>query len=69
MILPEKEPVELVFDLLPISIIIKRGHRIRIAITCSDKDNYETPRLLPPPTIKVYRNVNYPSCITLPIIE
>jgi hypothetical protein len=32
------EPVELVFDLLPTSYVFDAGHRIRVTITCADKD-------------------------------
>jgi len=62
------EPVELVFDLYPTSNIFDEGHRIRLTITCADSDNFETPELSPPPTVSVYRNTEYASYITLPII-
>ncbi len=62
------QPVELIFDLHPTSYMIKAGHRIRVTITCADKDNALTLELSPPPTITLYRNANYASYITLPII-
>jgi len=61
-------PVELVFDLHPTSNIFDEGHRIRVTITCADSDMFETPVLSPPPTVTVYRNVDHPSYITLPVI-
>ncbi len=63
-----KEPVELVFDLLPTSNIFDQGHCIRVTITCADKDTALTPELSPPPTVSIYRNENFASYISLPII-
>lgn len=54
-------PVELIFDLHPISYIFRKGNRIRVAITCADQDNTLTPKVSPPPIISLYRNANYPS--------
>ena len=62
------QPVELVFDLIPTSYIFPAGHRIRVTITCADKDNALTPELTPPPTIHLYRDADHASYITLPII-
>ncbi|MBN2302841.1 MAG: CocE/NonD family hydrolase [Anaerolineae bacterium] len=61
-------PVELVFDLQPTSNVFDAGHRIRITITGADDENFQTPRLDPPPTVRVYRSANYPSHIVLPVI-
>jgi len=66
--LPAGEPVELVFDLLPTSNIFDAGHRIRITITGADAGTYATPRLDPPPTVSVYRNIEHSSYVVLPII-
>lgn len=62
------QPVELIFDLHPTSYIIKAWHHMRVTITCADRDNALTPELSPPPTVTLYRNANYASYITLPII-
>jgi hypothetical protein len=62
------EPVELVFDLLPTSYIFEAGHRIRITITCADKDTALTPQLEPPPTVTLYRDADHASYIELPMI-
>jgi putative CocE/NonD family hydrolase len=62
------QPVEMVFDLFPTSYIFKAGHRIRVTITCADKDNVLTPRLDPPPTVHLYREADRASYIVLPII-
>ena len=66
--LPAGEPVELIFDLLPTSNIFDKGHRIRVTVTCADRDNTQTPELSPAPTVSVYRNADYASYIVLPII-
>ena len=63
-----KQPVELVFDLLPTSYVFDVGHRIRVTITCADKDNALTPELNPPPTVHLYREADHASYIVLPII-
>ena len=60
------EPGQLRFDLLPLSVLFKEGHRIRIVLTFADTS---TPKLQPAPTVKIYRDVAHPSSITLPIIE
>jgi putative CocE/NonD family hydrolase len=65
--LPER-PVELVFDLLPTSYVFVAGHRIRVTITCADKDTALAPQLDPPPTVYLYREAAHSSYIVLPII-
>jgi uncharacterized protein len=62
------QPVELVFDLLPTSYAFDAGHRIRVTITCADKDNALTPQLEPPPTVHLHREADHASYIVLPII-
>jgi putative CocE/NonD family hydrolase len=62
------QPVELVFDLLPTSYVFATGHRIRVTITCADRDNAQTPQLDPPPTVQLYRDADHASFIELPII-
>ncbi|MFC2166145.1 CocE/NonD family hydrolase [Acidobacteriota bacterium] len=62
------EVVELTFDLIATSTLIKKGHRIRIAIAGADKDSFDRfPRDGSIPTIHVERNSQYPSRIVLPI--
>ncbi len=63
------EPTELVFDLLPISKVFVAGNRIRITITCADKDNAYTPAVVPAPTVRLYRNASVPSYVKLPIAQ
>ncbi len=61
------EPAELVFDLHPVSNVFDRGHRIRLTLTCADKGNTELYEMQLTPTIKLYRNIKYPSQVKLPI--
>jgi uncharacterized protein len=61
-------PVELVFDMQPTSIQFHQGHRVRVTITCADKDNDDTPRQSPPPKVTVYRSNEHASYVVLPVI-
>lgn len=66
--IPSGEPVELVFDLLPTAKRFCQGTRIRIAVTCADADNFDTPRLDPAPNIHLLRSVAHASFVELPIL-
>jgi putative CocE/NonD family hydrolase len=69
--LPPGQPVELVFDLYAISYIFRKGNRIRVTVTCSHLPTYHLPPSLtfnPVPLVRVFRALEYPSCITLPIV-
>ncbi len=59
------KPAELEFEILPISMIFKAGHRIRLAINLADR---ATPKLDPAPKVTIYRDSNHQSYLTLPII-
>jgi hypothetical protein len=65
------ETAELTFGLLPISVLIRRGRRLRIAIAGADKDSFVRIPASPEeaPVIKVERNRRYPSFIDLPVIR
>ncbi|MHA1831808.1 MAG: CocE/NonD family hydrolase, partial [Candidatus Helarchaeota archaeon] len=60
---------EITFALYPTSILLKKGHRIRIAIGGADKDTFTRYPLKYNPTITIERNKNYQSLILLPIIK
>jgi putative CocE/NonD family hydrolase len=60
------EPTLLRFDLLPISIIFKAGHRIQLKLSFADT---VTPRITPTPTVSIYHDAMHASSITLPVIE
>jgi predicted acyl esterase len=62
------EPVELIFELLPTSHIFAAGHRLRFTLTGADADNALTPRLDPPPSIRVYTEAGRASYVAMPLI-
>ncbi|MFX0182849.1 MAG: CocE/NonD family hydrolase [Candidatus Hodarchaeota archaeon] len=62
------EITKIEFGLLPISALIRKGHRIRVAISCHDKDTFRRYPVEGNPTISIERNTDYSSFIDLPII-
>src|SRR5205814_9180354 len=60
---------ELKFGLQPTSVLIRKGHRLRIAIAGADKDSFARIPSAGTPTITVARNRQHGSWIELPIIE
>jgi len=65
---PREKSTELVFDLLPTSIIFKAGYRIQVITMCADKNNYLTVELSPKPVVNIFRSSDPSSYIALPII-
>jgi uncharacterized protein len=63
--LPPNQPVELVFDPLPISYIVKTAHRIRLTIV----NAYPAFAFLHPESaiVSIYRDAHHASSISLPI--
>ena len=63
------EIADLTFDLWATSALIKKGHRIRIAIAGADKDNFAAYPLSgkKAPTVRIETNGRYPSKVVLPI--
>ena len=62
------EIAEITFDLFPISVLLKKGQRIRLAIAGADADVFEPIEGCESPEITVERNSVYASRIDLPII-
>lgn len=62
------QPTELIFDLLPTSYIFKAGNRIRLTITCADRDNSPIKELTPPPSITLFRGGTLCSKLILPLL-
>jgi len=60
------EPTELVFKILPISMIFKEGHKIQLAISFAGRG---TIPLEKGPVVTIYRDSEHQSFVTLPIIE
>ncbi len=62
------EIYEIRFSLLPTSVLIKKGHRIRIAIAGHDRDTFSRVPESGEPIISVFRNKTHFSYIDLPIV-
>jgi len=60
---------EVKFGLHTTSALIKKGHRIKIAIAGADKDTFLRYPAEGKPTITISRNKTYPSYIDIPIIQ
>lgn len=69
MPLKSGEVAELRFSLQPISVLIKKGHRLRVAIAGHDKDTFIRVPTEGAPTISMLRNSRALSRIELPIIK
>jgi putative CocE/NonD family hydrolase len=63
------EVAELRFSLLPISVLVKKGHRLRVAIAGHDKDTFLRIPAEGTPAISVKRNRRGLSRIELPLIR
>jgi putative CocE/NonD family hydrolase len=63
------ELAELKFGLQPISVLVKKGHRLRVAIAGHDKDTFIRIPAEGTPTIAVQRNSRGLSMIELPVIK
>ena len=61
------EIAELRFDLLPISYLVKKGHRLRVAIAGADRDHF-APLPGAPPEIQVHYGAANLSRIELPLM-
>jgi len=60
---------EIKFGLYPTSVLIKRGHRIRIAIAGADKDTFVRAPAEGTPVITMARNKRHASFIDLPVVN
>jgi putative CocE/NonD family hydrolase len=63
------EIAEITFGLLPISALIRQGHRIRLAIAGADKDTFARIPKEETPVITVARNKQHASFVDLPVIR
>jgi putative CocE/NonD family hydrolase len=57
------------FGLFPTSVMIKKGHRLRIAISGADKDTFARIPAEGTPTITVIRDRLHPSYVELPVVH
>lgn len=60
---------EIKFGLLPLSVLIKKGHRIRVAIAGHDKSVFARTPATGTPVFTVERNKRHASFIELPVIK
>jgi uncharacterized protein len=72
------EASELKFILLPTSYVVKKGHRVRLNLTCAAPGNgamgtggfrARTPRIAPPPVVTIYHDSSRNSSISLPVMS
>lgn len=63
------EVTEITLNLYATSVLIREGHRIRIAIAGADADTFRRYPAEGTPTWTVHRNSMYPSYVELPIVE
>jgi hypothetical protein len=70
-------PLNLRFEMVPVSWVFKQGHRIRIAVAGADYRNFElnpglapdgNPENAPPTTLTLHRTAAHPSHVELPVI-
>ncbi len=62
------EPAELVFDLLPVSHLFRRGHRLRLALAGGDRDQFAAPEAAARHW-SVERNAGAASRLELPVVD
>lgn len=65
--IPPREPIELVFDLLPTAYHFPVGHSLRISIAFADADSFDTPVLDPAPPVSLLRDATHPSFVEMPV--
>ncbi len=67
--MPVNKMEEITFKLWPTSVLIKKGHSIRIAIAGADKDTFDRVPAEGTPVYRIYRNKSQASFIDLPVVK
>ena len=62
------EATRISITMLPTSVLVKAGDRIRIAIAGHDRDTFERAPAEGEPLLTIYRNAAYPSWVRLPVV-
>jgi putative CocE/NonD family hydrolase len=62
------EVAEITFQLWPTSVVILRGHRLRLAIAGADADTFDRIPATGTPTISVHRTATHASHLDLPVV-
>ncbi|HLO29604.1 MAG TPA: CocE/NonD family hydrolase [Anaerolineales bacterium] len=65
--IPEGEPFEMVFHLLPTSFQFHTANRIRVTVAFADADNFDTPILNPVSQLQLLRDLAHLSYVELPV--
>ncbi len=60
-------PVRVQMDLLPLSYVFRKGHRIRVSVTGADYRERDRVMTDPAPTLTILDSKQYPSIVTLPM--
>jgi len=60
------EPTELEFAIMPISIIIKAGHKIQLVVNVT---NHSGTQPGSEPEVTIYRDATHKSCLSLPVLK
>jgi hypothetical protein len=63
------EVTELAFGLLPTSVLVKRGHRLRVALAGHGNGTFVRIPAEGTPVLTVERNALRASCIDLPVVQ
>jgi putative CocE/NonD family hydrolase len=61
------EITQITFELMPLSVVVRAGHHLRVAIAGADADTFQRIPEAGAPIIMMYRTATYPSHIVLPI--
>ena len=67
--MPPGQAVEVSIQLWPIAVLIRAGHRIRIAIAGADADMFDLIPAEGTATLNVHRGGDNPSRLVLPVVE
>jgi putative CocE/NonD family hydrolase len=62
------ELMELNFGLLPVSVLVKKGHRLRVAIAGADRDTFVRIPAEDDPVLSVFRNAKRASFVDIPVV-
>lgn len=61
------EAAEITFDLLPISTVLRKDHRLRVAVAGHDRDTFTRYPATGAPTLRFQRNATHASWIDVPL--
>jgi putative CocE/NonD family hydrolase len=62
------QPAEIAFSLHPVSVLIRAGHRIRIAVSGADADTFARLPTVGDPILSIHRGPKWCSRLVLPVI-